>query len=734
MNKFIKFAGLTLALVFVFGLTGINKASAATCVFTGSLTIGASGAEVTCLQEYLISAGYSIPAGATGYFGTQTQMAVAAWQTAHNVAPAAGYFGPLSQATYATLMSAMGSGSGSTTYSPGCSSNTGFSSTTGLPCTSVVTTFPAGCSSTAGFSTTTGMSCSSGMTSLPAGCTSTSGFSSTTGMSCGNGSSGSLSGGETSISDVSLDDADDTEINEGEEKVSLGQIQFDVDDADAELDRVDIVFQSDDNQVSTDAGEEEDPWKVFDTVYLLDEDGNEIASMSADDEDNWDEADQLASMTDAEAFRIRFSDVSEIFEEGANNATIWVAADIASSVDGADSDDAQWTIAIEVDGLRFTDGAGIDTEVDAGSAASGDTAGFAIQEAGADSEFTVSESSDSPDAQTLEVNETSTSTETIAIFDLEADSDGGDVKLTDFPLTLTIANTTTGDDMGEVVDDVMVEIDGTTYSADENPSSTDASQTFTFGDIDDDDIVINSGESIEATVMVKFRSQGTGGSNYASGTTIFASTAITSSDVEDADSGDDVGAVDGDATAETMTLAGSGIMVVLSSPAETEITEIDGTFNDTATFTFEVDITAFGDDDVYINKDFADIVTSSTSGDVDIIYAIDVSTGAALTSVSGTISDTSDADEVTADSSAYSAAYSGEEFFKIDNGETESFTITITGTNQTNNKQVRAYLSAIEFTTDDITAATAEDASTAVISSYTANLAEDSQSPFENVQ
>ncbi len=71
------------------------------CTFTRSLTLGSSGADVTCLQNALISMGYSIPAGATGYFGAQTQSAVKAWQAAKGVSPAAGYFGPISQAAFA---------------------------------------------------------------------------------------------------------------------------------------------------------------------------------------------------------------------------------------------------------------------------------------------------------------------------------------------------------------------------------------------------------------------------------------------------------------------------------------------------------------------------------------------------------------------------------------------------------------------------------------------------------
>ncbi|HVW71899.1 MAG TPA: peptidoglycan-binding domain-containing protein, partial [Candidatus Paceibacterota bacterium] len=54
--------------------------------------------DVSALQSFLISQGYSIPAGATGYFGGQTRAALAAYQKAHGITPAAGYFGPRTRA------------------------------------------------------------------------------------------------------------------------------------------------------------------------------------------------------------------------------------------------------------------------------------------------------------------------------------------------------------------------------------------------------------------------------------------------------------------------------------------------------------------------------------------------------------------------------------------------------------------------------------------------------------
>ncbi len=85
-------------------------AKAADTTFNVNLTVGSKGADVTALQNWLIAKGYSIPAGATGYFGGQTKAAVAAYQKTNMISPAVGYFGPLTRAS----VNAGGAVSGST--------------------------------------------------------------------------------------------------------------------------------------------------------------------------------------------------------------------------------------------------------------------------------------------------------------------------------------------------------------------------------------------------------------------------------------------------------------------------------------------------------------------------------------------------------------------------------------------------------------------------------------------
>jgi peptidoglycan hydrolase-like protein with peptidoglycan-binding domain len=74
------------------------------------LTMGSTGANVTALQNYLISSGESIPAGATGFFGSQTKAALASWQSKNGVSPAVGYYGPITAAAMAAKCTPVGPG------------------------------------------------------------------------------------------------------------------------------------------------------------------------------------------------------------------------------------------------------------------------------------------------------------------------------------------------------------------------------------------------------------------------------------------------------------------------------------------------------------------------------------------------------------------------------------------------------------------------------------------------
>jgi len=119
-------------------LTGgapVATTPAASTTYTRDLTIGSTGADVTALQTFLESKGMLVmPAGvAKGYFGALTKSALAAYQAANGIAPAAGYFGPKTRAMV---------GAGTTTTGTPTTTVPGSISTPGVEGTLTVTLNP----------------------------------------------------------------------------------------------------------------------------------------------------------------------------------------------------------------------------------------------------------------------------------------------------------------------------------------------------------------------------------------------------------------------------------------------------------------------------------------------------------------------------------------------------------------------------------------------------------------
>ena len=169
------FAGLMVAAFVLVGVSGVNHASAATISFTSKVVKkGAPKADVMTLQSALNTAlgtSLSAPLVVDGSYGAKTTAAIKMFQNWVNTQggttlTADGIAGPL---TLAKLTAVVAGGSmGGTSMVPGCTSTTGFSSTTGTPCGSNVvnnnpgTSMVPGCTSTTGFSATTGESCATG--------------------------------------------------------------------------------------------------------------------------------------------------------------------------------------------------------------------------------------------------------------------------------------------------------------------------------------------------------------------------------------------------------------------------------------------------------------------------------------------------------------------------------------------------------------------------------------------
>ena len=76
----------------------VNELPLSAGASTRDLGVGSEGADVMALQSALIAEGYLVIEAPTGNFGPRTESALRAYQVAHNITPANGYYGPVTRA------------------------------------------------------------------------------------------------------------------------------------------------------------------------------------------------------------------------------------------------------------------------------------------------------------------------------------------------------------------------------------------------------------------------------------------------------------------------------------------------------------------------------------------------------------------------------------------------------------------------------------------------------------
>lgn len=300
--------------------TTTTSTTTASVTFTRDLTIGSTGADVTALQTWLIAKGFSIPAGATGYFGAQTKAALAAFQAANAITPAAGYFGPITRAKVAAMGGSTTTTGGSSV--PGCAAGAAYSSTTGAPCT-----------------------------------TST-------------GSTG-LSGGEATLKNYDLQSGDD--LSEGDSNKEIAVAQFDVSGGDVNVQRVTVEMQPSNSSYN------EHPWQYIDSLSVY-SGSKKIGSIDTSSKDAWDtqsdDTDHSGSLT---VYSIDIP-TNGVIKEG-DNQELSIRADAASSIDTTDLNQSFY-VQIPDNGVRAVDAAGLQEYT--GNTGTGDevTVGFNSQQTG----------------------------------------------------------------------------------------------------------------------------------------------------------------------------------------------------------------------------------------------------------------------------------------------------------------------------------------------------------------
>lgn len=439
--------------------------------------------------------------------------------------------------------------------------------------------------------------------------------------------------GEASLDTAELDDGETT-IEEGDEDEVIGEFTVEFQDGDAEISRIDIALDGTGNA---------EPWDAFDTISLW-VDGDKVAEMDASDEDDY---------LDEDTGEIRFTGLDIIARED-DELEILIAASVQNNLDADELTD--WTLTIE--SMRFFDADDVATtesdptsgdtaEFDIQAAGTDEELDISLSSSNPDSTDIVVDTDTDTDDVTILVADLEAGDN-----DIELDRVVVKIEVT----SATSSNITSIIDEARLVIDgksfkaeaVGTEDDYDAAADDDTPStatgisegySERASATTTVWylfDIDGD-VVIDEDEEVEMEVVVDFNDTNDG-ARYNTGSTIKASITSTETAEWEAEGAEDLSAsqFDGTAVGDTHTLVAEGILV----PADGFSSETDslGTNDDTGEFVLTFEVTAV-EDDFYITDNSTS--TSNTPAD-GVGFTVTGGTAATLTS-----SLTSSADEDT---------------------------------------------------------------------------------------
>ncbi len=411
-------AGLAIAMSMLLAF-----APAASAQFSRDLTVGATGADVTTLQQGLIAAGHSIAAGATGYFGMQTKAAVMAWQTSKGIAPAVGYFGPISRTAWGGSMTT----GGTTSTVAGCAAGAMFSSTTGAACTTTTTTV-AGCAVGALFSSTTGMACGSTTTTTT-----------TTGALTGNG----RLTGVGSLGDIT------SSLKEGDASTAVIGVSADATGGDVSIQRVNVTF----NMTGVVGGSSNLNQYVSEVSLWLG--STKLASMDPS------LGDKVSSI-----WTYRFSGINAVIKAG-TTGKLYVRVTPLTSI-GTLEDGDTITAGLAVDSVRAIGGDGIsDTYV--GTAIS---QAFTVSSATTGT-LTVTAAGDNPSASQITTSSSTTSGVKVLSFNMKAKNTA--VTITD----LRVQFSTSDNNVSDVVNTVYLMKGSTVLKSKTASTGTSGFITFT---------------------------------------------------------------------------------------------------------------------------------------------------------------------------------------------------------------------------------------------------------------
>jgi hypothetical protein len=466
---------------------------------------------------------------------------------------------------------------------------------------------------------------------------------------------GTLSGGEGQLTDIGNTSADvESTLSEGEEEVKVFGAEFDAEDSDIAIERVDVDFSFVDGQNGSDNLED------YITEVSLFWGDKKLATLDVDEADINDAAsgDFTDTANGNDVYSFRFTGLNGVVKEG-DTSELYVAVSAVNNIDSTDDSDT-WAVLIPDDGIRAVDAAGISETYVSSSDLSQETFGVEAADAG-DLDLSISGGENKDRVISTKADSEVKNIE-ILKFTLESDSSDNNVDEIEIDLATTTSTSTL---LSTAISRLTLFADGKELATESVPS-TNGGAAVLFENLDLD---IKDGDEVEFVVKADFKKDADEREGYSFEATVDAEQI----DAEDSE-GDTVN-VTGDVTGGEIELRTTGLAVKFVSADETVRTGSIATDPDIADFTIVFDVSAVGDEDIFIDGDVVagtPVPTSSLDG---IIWATttDSTTGTTTTGSYAYGTATLSADGSTSDD----VTTSGSREFKINNGATRRFTFKV---------------------------------------------------------
>ncbi len=486
-----------------------------------------------------------------GVLGAKSISAIKTFQGSKNL-EVDGLIGPM---TRAALEAASVAGGTVVSTVPGCSAGALFSATTGAACTTVSTTVP-GCTAGALFSATTGASCAGGTTVVVAG---------------------PLTGGAGAINTSVVTTDVNSYLVEGQADSKVLGFKVQATDSDVKISNLKVTLNH-----GTSAGSSYlDRYAANVSVWM---NGVKVGSALATD----------FSKDVSGLYSKSIALDNAVVRMGVNNkATFYVTVTGAANIDSTDMS-AVWNIL--VDNFRFQDATGVIMSFTPSTALTSNLTVKDINGTG-DVKLVISKETSSPIAQTVKVSNTA-STSDIPMLVFKLKNTGADMTFDAMSFTVNASTSPLA-----MIGELTLKEGGNTVATWTPTSATTGAQTVTFSLDNTYNLPKDSTKTF--TVVAKINDI----DNFTAGT---LTVSYLSASYEVASTRTTLTSVSGSAVGETQTFFSTGAAVKFVSESYTAAVSGTNPTEGSVAITFTVE--AVGDNDVVINENGSDVVTTLTQG------------------------------------------------------------------------------------------------------------------------